>query len=75
MHERIVYDKNGRDSIIEIYDKDGLLFKTTILYYDSSGNNTKSLSYGSDGKVESKTEIKYSIRGEILEENKEVIDG
>ena len=75
LYERIIYDNLGRDSIIENYDGSGLLFLRTKLYYDSTGNKIKSIDYKPDGKLESKTEFKYSPDGKLLERIREHVNG
>ncbi len=60
LFQRIIFDKQGRDSIIENYTDNGLLFLKTILNYNSVGNKIKSIDYKSDGRIESTTEYKYS---------------
>lgn len=65
LYEKIIFDKKGRDSIIENYNDSGSLMLRTILYYDSTGNKVKSLDYKPDGKIESTTEYKYSSDGNI----------
>ena len=67
LYERIIFDKQGRDSIIENYNDGGSLILRTILYYDSTGNKVKSLDYKPDGKIESTTKYKYSDNGKIIE--------
>jgi len=67
LYERIIFDKKGRDSIIENYNDSGSLILRTILYYDSTGNKVKSEDYKPNGKVESTTEYKYSDNGKIIE--------
>jgi len=65
LHERIIFDKKGRDSIIENYSDSGSLILRTILYYDSSGRKVKFVDYKSDGSIESTTEYKYSNDGKL----------
>ena len=60
LYERIIFDKNERNSIIENYSDNGSLILRTILFYDTSGNKVKSVDYKSDGSVEAVTEYKYS---------------
>jgi hypothetical protein len=67
LYERIIFNKQGRDSIIENYNDSGSLILRTILYYDSTGNKVKSLDYKPDGKIESTTKYKYSDNGKIIE--------
>ena len=67
LYERIIFDKQGRDSIIENYNDSDSLILRTILYYDSTGNKVKSLDYKPDGKIESTTKYKYSDNGKIIE--------
>jgi len=71
LYERIIFDKQGRDSIIENYNDGGSLFLSTKLYYDSIGNKIKSVDCKPDGKVESTTEYKYSGDGHLLESRRE----
>lgn len=66
LFERIIFDKKGRDSIIENYNDNGIIILRTVLYFDSTGNKTKSVDFKSDGSVESTTEYKYSERGKII---------
>jgi hypothetical protein len=75
IYEKIIYDKQGRDSIIENYDGNGSLYLRTFLYYDSTGNKIKSVDRKPDGKVESTTEFIYSINGKLLERNREHFNG
>jgi len=67
LYERIIFDKQGKDSIIENYNDSGSLILRTVLYFDSAGNKIKSVDYKSDGNVESTTEYKYSDKGKIIE--------
>jgi len=71
LYERILYDNFGRDSLIENYDGNGSLYLRTFLYYDSIGNKIKSVDYKADGKLESKTEFKYSPDGQLSERIRE----
>lgn len=71
LYERIIFDKKGRDSIIENYNNEGSLFLSTKLYYDSIGNKVKSVDYKPDGKIESTTEFIYSNQGKIIESYRE----
>jgi hypothetical protein len=75
LYERIIFDKQGRDSIIENYNDGGSLFLSTKLYYDSIGNKIKSVDYKPDGKVESTTEYKYSGDRHLLESRREHAGG
>jgi hypothetical protein len=75
LYERILYDKLGRDSIIENYDGSGSLYLKTVLHYDSAGNKIRSIDYKANGKLESKTEFKYTTDGQILARNREHING
>jgi len=67
LYERIIFDKQGKDSIIENYNDSGSLILRTFLHYDSAGNKIKSVDYKSDVNVESTTEYKYSDKGKIIE--------
>jgi len=67
LYERIIYDKQRKDSIIENYNDSGSLILRTILYHDSAGNKIKSVDFKSDRSVESTTEYKYSDNGKIIE--------
>jgi hypothetical protein len=75
LYERIIFDKQGRDSIFENYNVNGSLFLRTNLYYDSAGKKVKSVDYKADGKVESTTEYKYSETGKIRESFREHAGG
>jgi hypothetical protein len=75
LSERIIYDKLGRDSLIENYYGNGSLYLKTFLYYDSTGNKIKSVDYKPDGKVESTTKFKYSSEGKLLVRNREHVNG
>jgi hypothetical protein len=75
LYEKIIYDKLERDSIIENYGGNGSLYLRTFLYYDSTGNKIKSVDYKSDGKMESKTEFKYSPDGKLSERIREHVNG
>ena len=75
LYERIICDNLGRDSIIENYDGNGLLYLRTFLYYDSAGNKIKSVDCKPDGEAESVTEFKYSFDGKLLERNREHVNG
>ncbi|MBK9097133.1 MAG: hypothetical protein IPM14_03245 [bacterium] len=75
LFERIIYEKFGRDSVIENYDGNGSLYLKTLLFYDSIGNKIKSVDCKPDGKVESTTEFKYSVDGKLLERNREHVNG
>ena len=75
LYERIIFDKKGRDSIIENYNDNGSLILRTILFYDTSGNKAKSVDYKSDGSIESTTEYKYSDNGKIIESFRQHIGG
>lgn len=66
LYERIIFDKLGRDSIIENYNDNSFLILRTILFYDSAGRKIKSVDYKSDGSVEATTEFKYSIEGKLI---------
>ena len=65
LYERIIFDKQRRDSIIENYDDSGSLILRTILFYDTSGNKVKSVDYKSDGSLEATTEYKYLNNGKL----------
>ena len=65
LYERIIFDKKGRDSIIENYNDNGSLILRTILFYDTSGNKVKSVDYKSDGSLEATTEYKYLNNGKL----------
>lgn len=67
LSERIIFDKQGKDSIIENYNDSGSLILRTVLNYDSAGNKIKSVDFKSDGSVESTTEYRYSDKGKIIE--------
>jgi len=71
LYERIIFDKQGRDSIIENYSDNGSFILRTILFYDSSGNKVKSVDYKSDGSIESTSEYKYSSDGKITSSYRE----
>jgi len=75
LQEKKFFDKKGRDSIIENYDNNGSLYLRTMLYYDSVGKKIESIDYKPDGKVESKTQYKYSDQGQILGSYREHIGG
>ena len=75
LYERIIFNKSGKDSIIENYDDTGSLYLRTVLYYDSAGNKIKTIDYKSDGKLESETEFKYSPDGQLLERKREHVNG
>ena len=75
LQEKKIFDKKGRDSIIENYDNNGSLYLRTMLYYDSVGKKIKSIDYKPDGKLESKTQYQYSDQGHILGSNREHISG
>lgn len=75
LFERIIYEKFGRDSVIENYDGNGSIYLRTFLHYDSAGNKIKSVDCKPDGKVESTTEFKYSVDGKLLERNREHNNG
>lgn len=66
LYERIIFDKNERDSIIENYSDNGSLILRTILFYNTSGNKVKSVDYKSDGNIESTTAYEYSGDGKII---------
>lgn len=66
LYERIIFDKLGKDSIIENYNDNGSLILRTILFYDTSGNKVKSVDYKSDGSLEATTEYKYLNNGKLL---------
>jgi hypothetical protein len=65
LYERVIFDRMGRDSIIENYADNTSLIIRTILYYDSAGKKVKSVDYKSDGRIESTTEYKYSNNGKL----------
>jgi hypothetical protein len=75
LYERIIYDILGRDSIIENYDGKGSLYLRTFLYYDSAGNKIKSVDFKPDGELESTTNFKYSNDGNLIERNREHVNG
>jgi hypothetical protein len=75
LYERIIFDKQGRDSIIENYNDGGSLILRTFLYYDSTGNRIKSVDYKPDGNVESTTKYKYSEKRKIIESFREHVSG
>jgi len=75
LQEKNIFDKKGRDSIIENYDNNGSLYLRTMLYYDSVGKKIESIDYKPNGKVESKTQYKYSDQGHISESIREHISG
>lgn len=75
LYERIIFDKNERDSIIENYGDNGSLILRTNLYYDSAGRKIKSVDYKPDGSLESATEFRYSDEGKLLGSYREHFGG
>jgi len=75
LYERIFFDSQGRDSIVENYDSNGKLFLRTILYYDLLSNKIKSTDFKPDGKLESTTDFIYSNDNLLLEHKRQHING